>query len=159
MNKIIPIVATSALVLGGGYYVIHQRQVNNEKNLVNTPVVEQVVEQPSQPAAVETKTVSNKKILPAVETWKVYPGQTGAEINGKLWANGLSVTWWFEYGQTTSLGNQTPPTDRKAFFGTFVFIGKQIKELEKGLTYYYRAVAKNQNGTVYGKILNFKTRP
>ena len=67
-----------------------------------------------------------------------------------------SVIVWFEYGTTNSLGTSTgqqtfpwPQND-----GNFSF---SLQNLNPNITYYFRAVARNANGTIYGTIFTFTT--
>ncbi|MCF7865297.1 MAG: hypothetical protein K9M11_02220 [Candidatus Pacebacteria bacterium] len=82
--------------------------------------------------------------------------RSSANLNGKINSNGSQTTWWFEYGERTSLGNVT----------TFGYIaGNQVSTSVTGaisglnpLTkYYYRINAQNQFGTVNGTLSSFTT--
>ncbi|MEK7581888.1 MAG: hypothetical protein AAB488_00975 [Patescibacteria group bacterium] len=80
--------------------------------------------------------------------------QNGATFNGFANGNGQTTNGWFEWGTNTSFGNTTSQT----FIGT----GSQsysftVGNLNQNTTYYYRAVAQNGSGTVYGSSQSFTT--
>jgi len=80
--------------------------------------------------------------------------QNGATFNGSANGNGQTTNAWFEWGATSFFGNTTS----QSFIGT----GSQtynfnVSGLSQNTTYYYRAVAQNTSGTVYGSIQSFST--
>ncbi len=83
---------------------------------------------------------------------------TTATLNGKVNANGISTTAWFEYGaQSGSYGNKS---NTKAVTGsTDTTVSASISGLTAGTTYYYRIVAQNSAGTSYGKEMSFYYSP
>ncbi len=94
---------------------------------------------------------------PAVETGdtaSITP--TTATLKGSVTPNGLSTTWWFEYGTTTGYGTKTAShsvgSGTKA---TSVSVG--IKSLKAGTTYHYRLVASNSSGKTAGGDRTFTT--
>ncbi len=58
---------------------------------------------------------------------------------------------WFEYGKTSSYGNQTA----KINTSNTGKISKMIYGLQEGQTYHFRAVAQNKNGTTYSSDKTF----
>jgi phosphodiesterase/alkaline phosphatase D-like protein len=81
---------------------------------------------------------------------------TAATLRGAVTPNGLSTTWWFEYGATTSYtskssaqsaGSDTTPRS----------VSQAIGSLRAGSTYHYRLVARNSHGTVAGADRSFST--
>jgi sugar lactone lactonase YvrE len=86
-------------------------------------------------------------------------GDTKATLNGTVNPNGLSTSYEFEYGKTTSYGKFAP------FYGTFAGEGNSTIELhdpasyamEPNSTYHYRLVAENEGGTSYSEDKTFKT--
>ncbi|MER7274505.1 hypothetical protein ABT369_08620 [Dactylosporangium sp. NPDC000244] len=81
-----------------------------------------------------------------------------ATIAGTINPNGLSTTYHFEYGTTTSYGTPTPSPDGSAGSGT---TGTQVQASLSGLTaattYHYRLVATNSAGTTNGSDATFTT--
>ncbi|MFA5997160.1 MAG: hypothetical protein WC791_01580 [Candidatus Paceibacterota bacterium] len=81
-------------------------------------------------------------------------GQISAMFNGYVNANGSSVTAWFEYGTSQSFGYTT---NSQNYGNTSTNISGGAYNLTQNTTYYYRAVAQNSQGTVYGSTLSFTT--
>ena len=82
--------------------------------------------------------------------------RTTANLNGTVNPNGAQSQYWFEYGETTDLGNTNAVQsagDGKSAMPVSVSISN-LKPLTK---YYFRLNAQNQYGTVNGSILNFTT--
>jgi len=79
-----------------------------------------------------------------------------ATLNGTVNPNGLSTTYCFEYGTTTSYGTTTPSTD--AGDGTSnVPVSDDLTGLDPDTTYHFRIVAENSAGTSYGVDQTFTT--
>ena len=78
---------------------------------------------------------------------------TSATVNGSVNPNGVSSTFYFEYGTTTSYGTTTTPGN------TTVAINASgpITGLAPNTTYHYRFVAYNSGGTTYGNDVTFTT--
>jgi phosphodiesterase/alkaline phosphatase D-like protein len=83
--------------------------------------------------------------------------RTTVNVNGRINPNGVPTTFWFEYGQSSSLGSVT----------VFQPIGNAIvnQDVSVSLTglqpqtkYYFRLNAQNQLGTTNGTILTFTTQ-
>lgn len=78
-----------------------------------------------------------------------------AVLNGNInAANANDTIRWFEWGSSASLGNSTTRVNVGGVSGDF---GESIISLLPSTTYYFRAVAENSSGRVYGDILNFRT--
>ncbi len=81
---------------------------------------------------------------------------TFATLNGRVNPNGLSATYYFEYGTDTNYGSTTPSTD--AGSGTSdVSVSANLTGLSAGTTYHFRIVATNSVGTSYGSDATFTT--
>jgi hypothetical protein len=79
---------------------------------------------------------------------------SSATLNGTINPNGLSTTYYFEYGTTTSYGSTTSETD--AGSGTDdVSVSADLTGLSEGMTYHFRLVATNSGGTSYGDDATF----
>jgi hypothetical protein len=81
---------------------------------------------------------------------------TSATLHGSVTPNGLSTTWWFEYGGSTTYGSKT--SSHSAGSGTAARgASLGIKSLRAGTTYHYRLVAQNSKGRVDGADRTFST--
>ena len=76
-------------------------------------------------------------------------GTTSATASGTVNPNGLSTSWYFEYGTSTAYGKKT--ATRSAGSGTTnVQVSATLTGLTPGTTYHYRLVAVNGDGTTRG---------
>jgi hypothetical protein len=74
---------------------------------------------------------------------------TGAQLEGGVYPNGTDTTYWWEYGTSTSYGQQTPATDIGP--GTTpLAVSDTLTGLQPATTYHYRLVAENGFGAEYG---------
>ena len=81
---------------------------------------------------------------------------TTATLHGTVNPNGLSTTWWFEYGTSTGYGTKT--SSHGAGSGTAARgASLGIKSLRAGTTYHFRLVAQNSRGRVAGADRTFST--
>jgi len=95
--------------------------------------------------------------LPSVTTYA--PTNTSSNwaiLNGYVNPNGTSnTTRWFEWGtQQYSLNNSTTKLGQGSSASNF---SETVSSLSPNTYYYYRAVAQNSSGTVYGGIQSFYT--
>ena len=80
--------------------------------------------------------------------------KTSATLNGTVNPNGLSTTYYFQYGRTASYGSAKPGSN--AGFGlSGVPINDAISNLIPNAAYHYRLVAANSSGTSYGIDMTF----
>ncbi len=78
-----------------------------------------------------------------------------ATINGYVDTNGSGNTYgWFEWGTNQNLSQST---SRTYISNGGTNIASSLTGLSQNTTYYYRAVAQNDSGTVRGSILTFTT--
>jgi hypothetical protein len=81
---------------------------------------------------------------------------TTATLRGQVTPDGLSTTWWFEYGPSTSYGLKT--ASHSAGSGTAAkAVSDGITKLTAGKAYHFRLVAQNASGRVYGADRVFTT--
>ena len=81
---------------------------------------------------------------------------TSVTLQGAVTPNGLSTTWWFEYGTSTSYGSKT--SSQSAGSGTSArSLSATVKGLKAATTYHYRLVAQNSSGRVVGADQSFTT--
>ena len=78
-----------------------------------------------------------------------------ARLNGSLNPHGLTTTFHFEYGLTTSYGATTPPQNRSG--NTPQNVSANISGLTASTTYHFRIVASNAEGTSFGGDRTFTT--
>jgi hypothetical protein len=83
-------------------------------------------------------------------------GTTAATLRGTVTPNGLSTTWWFEYGRSTAYGSRTGT--HGAGSGTSArAVSTAIGKLSRATTYHFRLVAQNSSGRRYGSDRTFST--
>jgi hypothetical protein len=93
-------------------------------------------------------------IAPAANTGPAAPiYATSAVLNGSVSPDGLTTTYYFEYGTSTVYGHTTASrtTDADAA------VSETIEGLSALTTYHYRVVASNASGTSYGPDRSFQT--
>ncbi|MGO9907161.1 MAG: hypothetical protein ACLPY3_15825 [Solirubrobacteraceae bacterium] len=82
--------------------------------------------------------------------------QSSTTIPGTLNPNGVTTSYYFQYGTNTSYGSSTPPTD--AGSGTAdVPVSADLTGLASSTTYHYRLVAVSSSGTTDGADQTFTT--
>jgi uncharacterized repeat protein (TIGR01451 family) len=82
-----------------------------------------------------------------------------ATLRGEVDGNGLSTRVWFEWGRNRSDvedGDGEETDDISTGSGSDTF-DDDIDGLREDTTYYFRAVARNSEGTDYGSVLSFRT--
>jgi RHS repeat-associated protein len=96
---------------------------------------------------------------PSVITESAYPpSETEAAVTGKVNPNGLSTTYQYQYGTTTSYGSLAPVKAESAGSGTsYVAANVLITGLKAATTYHYRLTATSSGGTASGVDKTFKT--
>jgi len=79
-----------------------------------------------------------------------------ATLRGQVTPNGLSTTWWFEYGTSVSYGQKT--ASQSAGSGTTArAVSDGVTKLTAGNSYHFRLVAQNSSGRVFGLDRVFTT--
>lgn len=82
--------------------------------------------------------------------------ENAATLNGYVDnGNGYNTTRWFEYG--TNYGALYNSTNHYSQAGNYGNFGERVANLSPNTTYYFRAVAQNNNGTAYGNVMSFTT--
>ncbi len=104
-----------------------------------------------------TAVFSQSYNLPYVSTGSATSiGNNYATLSGQVNPNGYQTTYYFEYGQTTSLG-QTTPSQIIGSSYSYSNVAYQISGINNNVTYYYRIDAYNAYGSTQGSIMSFST--
>ncbi len=82
---------------------------------------------------------------------------SSATLEAALYPNGLATSYYWQYGTSTGFGNQTGTATATGSSGG-VAIKSTLQGLSASTTYYYRLVATNADGTVYGHLLAYNRR-
>jgi Neprosin len=85
---------------------------------------------------------------------------TEATVNGEVDPNNLEAKYHFEWGSSVAYGNNAPSVEGgKLTAGSEVDdVNAKLTGLSAGITYHYRLVASNADGTTYGADKTFTTR-
>jgi hypothetical protein len=84
---------------------------------------------------------------PNATTGSAVPTTNGASLNGSVNPNGRTASYYFEFGETTNYGQQTPP--RGAGSGSHaVSVNGTLSGLRTDTTYHYRLVAVGPNNAI-----------
>jgi len=95
---------------------------------------------------------------PVVTTGSATPvASKSATLTGTVNPNGLTTTYYFEYGKDTSYGNSSSQTDAGSGIDD-VSVSVKITGLGDRTVYHFRLVAINSAGTAYGEDMTFKTK-
>ena len=93
--------------------------------------------------------------VPSISTLgTISVGGTAAAIDGYYNSSSCSVTTYFNYGTTRSLGSTTPSVIRGIGTGS---MAQALTNLSPNTTYYYQAVGQNCAGTNQGTVNSFTT--
>lgn len=85
-----------------------------------------------------------------------FPTDSTAVLNGTINPNGAVTSYWYEYGDSSSLGRKTTGGTLGSGYGVIGAPG-YLTSLSKDTTYYYRLVAENKYGKVAGAQYSFQT--
>lgn len=87
--------------------------------------------------------------------------KTDATLHGTVNPGGLDTRYWFEYSTDSLLGSllvkRTDENTLSSGLG-LTSVKADIASLDSNKTYYFRLVARNNLGTVYGDKMSFKTK-
>jgi phosphodiesterase/alkaline phosphatase D-like protein len=148
INKNIIAGALAVLVMGGLVVLA----VVTDRPTENVPVHQPPVTTPNQPEPAP-KTPDAPLVTTSVG---VTASNSTAAVTGTVNPNGAATSYWFEYGETTALGNRTAVQSIGAGYGAISAPG-YITGLKANTFYYFRLSAKNQFATVNGATYTFQT--
>lgn len=121
---------------------------------------------PSQPIVLNPKidqnqpqnNVSDPKVaVPTVTTDRAtVPYISTVVVKGTVNPNGTATTYWYEYGETSTLGKKSG-SYLVGSGRTTLYTPAYITGLRSNTNYYFRLVASNALGTVNGSTYEFKT--
>ncbi len=83
--------------------------------------------------------------------------ENSATLNGVVNPNGASTTVIFEYGTTTSYGDQITAIQSPADGNSDVNVSADINGLQSNTLYHYRVIGKNEVGSNKGSDISFTT--
>ncbi len=124
-----------------------------------TYVVKVIAERGSSVAEARTTiTVSQPTVQAPIVTTSAATSitQESATLNMSVNPNGSDASAWFDWGDTSGLGNQTPQQDM-GYGASLVPTSFTISNLRCGEIYYFRAHAQNTGDGVTGSTLAFTT--
>ncbi len=75
-------------------------------------------------------------------------------VNGNNLYNTYNLNTWFEYGTNTNFGYSTIQSNSNSGYANY---SSNVSNLNSNTVYYFRAVAQNPQGVVYGSANSFKT--
>jgi phosphodiesterase/alkaline phosphatase D-like protein len=98
-------------------------------------------------------------VVPDVETGKVAKSalkRTTAVLAGTVNGDGKAASYRFEYGESESLGSETPTQGSGSAEAS---VTAEVSGLHAGRTYFFRIVGENESGANVGAIHEFTTPP
>jgi phosphodiesterase/alkaline phosphatase D-like protein len=149
-----------------GYFAFSKKAVSP----TSTPVVDSTTTEEAtptntdEPAGTPTSSTNGSAStgIPTVTTGGASGiTSTGAMLDGRVNPNGDETTYWFEYNSSTLPGTlvSTGTTAQTLSSGSStVGVKGTLTGLHPYTKYYYRLVAKNQNGTTIGSASSFVTK-
>jgi len=141
------------VILGGGYYLVSTNPGLLGMNATSTAVIAT----DNTTTGTGTDNTGTTASVPGVATdANVSPSNSTAVVTGKVTPNGSQTTYWYEYGQTASLGQQTSPQAIGSGFTPIASPG-YITGLQANTSYFFRLSAQNGFGTINGPTYSFKT--
>jgi hypothetical protein len=99
---------------------------------------------------------------PVVDTFfSSHLGATTATLNAKITPDGVDTKYVFEYGTTTAYGETapSPPGEITKELFTSQPVEVHLNGLQEGVTYHFRVVATNENGTITTEDQSFNFSP
>lgn len=160
MTRNLLFVAIVILILLGVGYIV----VQNQMFAKNIPSDNVAVDGAVQPTPADTTPVADVTPPAGVTPGKpvpttnstVAPSDTTAVVTGTVMPGGAITAYWYEYGTTKDLGKKTAVQVVGSGY-TAISTPGYITGLAKNTTYYFRLVAQNSFGNVYGETKTLTT--
>lgn len=146
-NWIIGIILVLVL-LGGGYVFLNMDAGQVGPQATTTPTTTDDTQNPSPTSSAGKPSV--------VTDTTVSPTNSTAVVTGKVTPNGAPTSYWYEYGQSATLGSKTATQAIGSGFTAIAAPG-YITGLARNSTFYFRLSAQNAYGTVTGGTYSFTT--
>lgn len=142
-NVVISVIVVLLVVFGIYYWATHQAPVSTQYTTTTQPS--------------PTPESGNQASAPVVTTKEAsYISQSTAVLNGEVNPSGVQSSYWYEYGETSSLGSFSSPQLIGGGYAKYS-APTLVSGLKSNTLYYYRLAAQNQYGKVYGEVSSFKT--
>ena len=139
------------VILGGGYFLLNANPVAPGTVATPTPVTTGNTTNNPTPNPTSSATA------PGVVTDAVVsPSNATAVVTGKVTPNGAQTSYWYEYGESTTLGGKTSSQAVGSGWSAIPSPG-YITGLKANASYYFRLSAQNAYGTVNGTTYSFST--
>ncbi len=140
------------VVLIGGYFIV--------SSMNTAPATTQTQTATTTPTTQITTTqnpVTSTAGTPSVNTdSNAEPTNSTVVVTGHVTPNGAPTTYWYEYGQSSTLGSKTSTQSIGSGFTAIPSPG-YITGLATNTQYYFRLDAQNSFGTVTGMTYSFST--
>jgi trimeric autotransporter adhesin len=144
------------VLLGGGYFLLTMNSGTSGTNATSTTTVIDNTNTGTN-SGTSGSTGNNTASTPSVITdTSVAPTNSTAVVTGKVTPNGAQTTYWYEYGETSALGQTTKTQSIGSGFNPIPSPG-YITGLRTDTSYFFRLSAQNAYGTVNGQTYSFKT--
>ncbi len=149
------IITIVVLCIGILYFVANGNTDTSDTNTdaTNTPVVVQNNDGGTTPGVYVPPAPASPLV---VTSSNVSTSDNTAVISGTVNPRGAFANYWYEYGETSTLGSKTLNQNIGSGYVAIQAPG-YITNLVKNTTYYFRLVAENQYGQVNGSVNTFKT--
>ncbi len=161
MNKNLLLGVLGAIVLVGLGFYLFEKSSNKTAYENQSPPTSSApniyVTQTTPPPPSPSPSVPPKSDAPTVETSEhVSTSDSTAVVTGRVNPNGAATKYWFEYGESTSLGSRSVAQALGSGFAS-IAAPTYITGLRANTLYYFRLNAQNSFATVNGATYSFRT--
>lgn len=149
-NVIIGILVVIILAAGGFYFL------STNSSPAGTAATSTPVTGGTDTTGTPTDTTTSATAPSPITDATVAPTNSTAVVTGKITPNGGQTTYWYEYGVSENLGQETATENLGSGFSSITAPG-YITGLKTNTKYYFRLSAQNSYGTVHGATYSFST--
>ncbi len=135
------------LLAAGGFFLYSKNQIGSSSTTATSTLVATPDQIPTEPQSKAPAVVTDAKVAPSNST---------VVVTGKVTPNGVPTVYWYEYGESATLGKQTSSQTVGSGWNAIPAPG-YIIGLTSNTGYYFRLSAKNEYGTVNGATQKFNT--